>query len=51
MITTAATNAQAAYYNHPRFPLLGTLQKNGTVATISPATPPSPPPKIQPELF
>src|SRR5471032_1406857 len=27
MITTAATNAQAAYYNHPRFPLLGTLQK------------------------
>lgn len=48
MVTTAATPAQIAYFRDERFSLFGTLNPDGTIARISPL---SPPPPEQGELF
>ena len=51
MVTTAATPAQEAFFNEPRFALFGTLNSDGTVTKIPPLDPPPPKPPLQSELF
>lgn len=51
MVTTAATPAQAAYFNEERFSLFGTLGRDGSVREIEPPPSPPPDPPRQPELF
>jgi hypothetical protein len=50
MVTTAATEAQAAYFNEERFSLFGVLAADGTIHEIDPPAPPSREP-TQPDLF
>ena len=51
MVTTAATPAQAAYFQDERFALLGILHSDGSMTRIPPLPPPEPEPPAQPELF
>lgn len=51
MVTTAATPAQAAYFNEERFSLFGRFRADGTIEVIPPLPPPPPDPPQQPELF
>jgi hypothetical protein len=49
LVTKAATAAQAAYFRHDRFPLLGHLERGGLLKEISPSDPPPPEPRLRQE--
>jgi hypothetical protein len=51
MVTTAADDAQIAYFRHHRFSLFGSLNPDGSIARIPPVPPPPPTPPAQGELF